>query len=265
MFWFKKKEIVLDCFTTDPFAFEYAPISHASKHIPEWWKDLPSHVTFHNGLSNHNNKEVPSMKACRGFTDLFMSSYVLPFWGHLQINLIDGTQLTSEYDINYTLDSGVQPLVSHLNSQFTGFTSKEFKHIKLASPWKLRTNTYVKFLLGDCIWNRRNLTDYNILPGVLDFKYQPNVNINLMSDYRQSPRLIKFEPASPLAMITPLSEKNIELKLHLIDNKEMEKVMPFNRINYPWQKAESRYSNAKKFIQNHDDINKPKCPFGFGK
>jgi len=35
MFWFKKKKIVLDCFTADPVAFNYAKIDRATKYYPD--------------------------------------------------------------------------------------------------------------------------------------------------------------------------------------------------------------------------------------
>ena len=44
MFLFKKKKVVLNCYTYRPDVYSYFPIERSSKHIPEWWKKLPNQV-----------------------------------------------------------------------------------------------------------------------------------------------------------------------------------------------------------------------------
>jgi hypothetical protein len=40
-FFHRRKKIVVDCFTTDAFAYDYAPITRGSKAFPDWWTKLP--------------------------------------------------------------------------------------------------------------------------------------------------------------------------------------------------------------------------------
>ena len=54
MFWFKKKEHIIDCFTTDPYALEYCKLTPAVRHYPEWFKRLP-------GMVDVNNQLIPSI------------------------------------------------------------------------------------------------------------------------------------------------------------------------------------------------------------
>ena len=261
MFWFKNKKIVLDCFTTDPFSFEYAPITQATKAFPKWWNNLPPEFNY----LQTNNYE-PTMKACRGFTDLFKNSFIIPFWGNLQINVSDDLNPGYEWRSNYNLDGGnTKAIVQHASSQFHGFQETKFQHIKFSSPWRLKTNKYVKFLMIGADWHKGSLTEYNILPGMLDFKYQSFVNINTMVECRSSPRIIEFQPNQPMVYLTPITEEQVEIKLHLVDQKELERAFPFHRIHYPWMKIGSTYSVAKKFISEYETNNKPKCPFGGGR
>ena len=41
MFWNRKKDIVLDCYTSNPFAYNLARINYGYHFIPEWWKKTP--------------------------------------------------------------------------------------------------------------------------------------------------------------------------------------------------------------------------------
>ena len=57
-FFFKRKEIVLDCFTHRPDTYEYFPIEKSTKHFPQWWKDLkveiPDDYTIGQTMKNAN-------------------------------------------------------------------------------------------------------------------------------------------------------------------------------------------------------------------
>jgi len=264
MFWFKKKKIILDCFTTDPFSYEFAPISPATKYYPNWWQELPS---SHHVMDNDQQmREFVTMRHCRGFTDLFKSSYIMPFWGHLEI-LLNEEQHLYKWITNFGLGEGIKQVGEHSRNQFPGFVDEKFQHLKLTTPWFFRTNRFVKFIMTDPSWCRKDLTSYSVLSGVVDYKYQTGANINLMAEYKNGERSIKFEPGDPVAMLTPLTEEDVDLKCHLVTERELEKEIPFHRLytNEKGSSLKQRYSATKLFIQEHDNRNKPRCPFGFGK
>lgn len=264
MFWFKKKKVVLDCFTVDPFSYEFAAIAPATKYYPNWWQELPS---INEAIQNDAVRKFVTMKHCRGFTDLFKSSYMIPFWGHLKI-LVDENQSVFKWDANYSWNENLKQVVEHSRNQFTGFVGENFQHLKLTSPWHFRTNKYLKFMMSDPIWCRKDLTSYSVLPGVVDYKYQLGSNINLMVEYKDGERSIKFKPGDPIAMLTPLTEDDIELKCHLISEIQLQKEFPFHRLYDRTNNTIDtiqRYASSKLFINQHEQRNKPKCPFGFGK
>lgn len=274
MFWFRKKEVTLDCFTTDEFAFEHAPVARASEHYPEWWNNLEKNFSS-SLVSSNTSFPMPTMKSCRGFTEYYKNSFVIPFWGNLKITAADIQTKTWRWDSNFTYGGNVDrypqyehALETHSNEQMRGFVGDNYQHIKLLSPWWMKTNRYIEFMMTDPIWNRRELTDYSILPGIVDYKYQSGSHINLMFEYRQLPRSINFKACEPIALLTPLTEENVEMKNHLVSSKELSRILSYQKVYFnKMNPLNQKYSTIKKFVDEEDQKKdkKTKCPFGFGK
>lgn len=266
MFWFKRKKIVLDCYTVDPFAFEYCQISKATNHYPEWWQNLPGTKSkiFDGSITPTS---FATAKHCRGFIDLYRKSFILPMWGNILMDVGSREDRMFSWRCNFDAAYSDAPVLHHLAEQIEGYVDTSFQHIKLASPWLLDTNKkYVGFLMHDPLWNRSDLTEYSILSGVLDFKYQASSNVNLIAQFKEKPRKIHLRPGEPIAMLTPLSDNDIDVKCHLIDKSDIHRHTMQQRIFFPVSDNEQvKYSTVKKFIDKHEENNKPKCPFGFGK
>jgi hypothetical protein len=256
MFLFKKKKIVLDCFTTDSFAHEYAPISRATDFYPEWWNNIDNTYML-------NTSIISTMKHCRGFIDLYKDSIIIPFWGKLKIDISDNIRKNVKWECNYEIYTK-QPIQVHNELEYKGFTNNCYQHMKIISPWKCRTNKYVKFILTDPLYNRTDLNEYSVLPGVVDFKYQTSTHVNIMTEYKNDDRFIIFDPLTPMAMLTPISEENIIIKTHLIDFSEYQNLDKLHRLIAQFDPLK-KYSKTKMFLNEHENRNKPKCPFGFGK
>jgi len=262
MFLFKKKKIVLDCFTSDSFAYEYAPISHATDYYPKWWKELDSKYTdnIKQGADN-----ATTMKYCKGFTDLYSSSIIIPFWGILQIDLSSKLEKVFQWKTNYELYTR-DAIITHSRSQYTGFLNENYQHLKITNPWKCKTEKYIKFTLTDPLYNKSELANYSVLPGCIDFKYQRSAHINIMVEYKNENRTIIINPLDPIAIMTPLTEENITIKTHLIDVNEFNNLESYRRI-FTISNTFNTYPKIKSFLKDHENRkdNKSKCPFGFGK
>jgi hypothetical protein len=261
MFLFKKKKIVLDCFTSDSFAYEYASISHATDYYPKWWKELDSKYIDNTREMNYS----ATMKYCKGFTDLYSSSIIIPFWGILNIDMSSKLEKLFKWQTNYELYNK-QPIITHPRVQYTEFLDENYQHLKITSPWKFKTEKYIKFILTDPLYNRNELTNYSVLPGCIDFKYQKSTNINIMAEYKNEKRTININPLDPIAMLTPLIEEDIIIKTHLLDVKEFTDLESYRRI-FTSENTFNAYPKLKSFLKNHQiqKDNKSKCPFGFGK
>ena len=98
--------------------------------------------------------------------------------------------------------------------------------------------------------------DYKFLPfvvnGVLDFKYQPSLNVNAFipkGEYEY------FIPAGkPLAHLIPLTEKNIEIKYHKVSKNEI--ISNFDTLFFT---KTAIYQKRKHFMQKNEK--KGRCPF----
>jgi hypothetical protein len=100
----------------------------------------------------------------------------------------------------------------------------------------------------------QTLTSWHVLPGVIDFKYQHATNVNFVA-----PRGKRFQMTAgmPLAQLIPLTDKEVDLRLHMIDPTKIDDLRIKNSF-YPF--FTGSYKKMKKLI-NEKEKNKSKCPF----
>jgi len=241
MFWFKTKTIVLDAFTYRDVIAEQYPLARASKHIPDWWKNLPSST---------RDSYVPTVKNCQGFLDLYTNSFVLPLWSDVQIEL---SSLQGQKNWRYQYADQFSIIDQHDSSMYAGFVDNErYQHFKFVAPWLVKEKSGVKFTLFQPSWNMGNLNcKYSVLPGVVDFKYQYSVNVNAMFEYPEnSTRKLLIEAGTAIAQFTAHSDKNVDIRCHSISEEEFKR-------KFHITKFAGSYLERKKRINS----NESKCPF----
>ena len=69
MFWKNKKDVILDCYTSNPFAYNLARINYGYHFIPEWWKRTPKRVEVKD-----------TIKKCPGIVTYYKTGIVIPMW-----------------------------------------------------------------------------------------------------------------------------------------------------------------------------------------
>ena len=273
LFKFKKKKIVVDCFTADPLTFEQTPIAPATQYLPQWWKSLPAYAS--DGGNHYNNdteSNTRNMKGCVGFTQYFKQSLAIPLWGGIRIDLTDNIEKKYRWLTAYnTSDLGMAEkadlIAWHGSQQFHGFLDDTYQHLKISAPWRLKCKYDIPFAFTDPVWCRNDITSYTTLPGILNFKYQHAVNVNIFVQYRAQPRTIVLQLGQPLAFLTPLTEDEVIFKPQLVSSKELRRHCPINRFIFDPDSPSTPYNQSKKFINQKEDresTNKG-CPFGFGK
>ena len=256
-FWKKNKTIVLDCFTSDPFAYEYAKIAPSTQYYPEWWQNIKREIET--GKDEVFGRPIisPTVKGCRGITSLYKHSYVIPMWEFLTINVHN-----NKY--SWQTNNNPQLIAKHSPVQYEGWVDNEnYTHFKIISPWWLKTKSDINFMYVDPVWGRSEIADYCVLPGILDFKYQYATHINMMVQMTEKFKSIKFTPGTPLVHIVPLTDKNIDLRCHLVDRDKIAGIVPNTRLNYPEDLSVKQYAYKKKFLNDHEARSEKKCPFGF--
>ena len=255
IFFFKNKTITLDCYTANPFAYEYAKIAPAPDYYPEWWQNIPPTLEL-------------TVRHCRGFVRLYKNAFVIPMWGTLAIDVDNAEVKSYKWESSYPKSQGSDDCVtSHSSAQFPGYLNENYRNIKISSPWFFKTNRFVEFYVGDNVWNRDQLNSYTVLPGVMDFKYQSETNVNLMVEHKKEAYSFRFNTGDPLLTLIPLTEEKIKLKCHLVDDRDLHRYIPTKSLPNTNTLIPGgftkKYYNNKTLIQALDKRIKSKCPFGF--
>ena len=247
MFIFKKRKITVDCFTSSKLVHDLFPIAPAKKHIPEWWKRLP--VSYPVEVQNTLRNSALTMKKCPGVIDLFTTGFILPLWTDL---IVETT--TEEDNLRLMWQFATQDPTWFINTsdyqQFVGAFSGNFVQAKITVPWFVREKTGVKFALTEPTWSINDPNSITIPPGVLDFKYQNNINVNFFVE-KTNTRL-HLEAGQPLAHLIPLSDNDVEIKTHEVSNEEYQKMYQYAQ---PFQFSLSHIKRSK--------IIDSKCPFSW--
>ena len=248
-FWFKKKEVVLDCFTACHSAYEYAKPDFAYKFLPEWFVKLPKEAS-------QQGKKIPTAKNCHAIKRLYTANTIIipmPYLCVLEI----GPSNNPYYNWKITSRAENSKITSHSPVQYDGLTDKDYQNIKFASPWKLKTNRFVEFFWADPVWNRSNLLDYTAVPGILNFKYQHTAEVNMFVRYEAEARTLDFTIGDPMAIMVPLTECNIKIKHHIVDEAKIHGMNSFAST-----KDTKVYSTRKRVIEEAEKRDAiKKCPF----
>lgn len=242
MFFFRKKEVVVDCFTTDPHVYDHARISPAKNYLPDWWRNLPA---------PDKNEFAPkkNMRHCAGFTDYYKHSFVLPLWSDLDLEI--GAKGTEEYRWQYA-DQRSDIETHSFKQRGDFFSDLDFLHLKLISPWFLRTKKNVNFLWSEPTWNTLH-SGIRIFPATINFYYQNATHVNILVERSSDTRIVKLDFNLPLANLTPITEKTVTLKHHLVsENERFVSTKPFFFFT-------ANYKKSKVLIDTNKS--KQKCPF----
>lgn len=223
-FWFKKKKIVVDCFTVNSAVYQYAPIQRYKNFYPEYWKNLPKKnpTIDNNGL----HFDERTLKACVAFIDLYNNAFAIPLWADLKLSVNEKNEYSWHWSHNGIGDNNDN--VVHHHSRQYGDAFKNFTALKIVSPWLIREKRGVKFYWSEPTWNLAHKFGelIKILPGIVSYNVSFTTHINLLAKTGMGEILLPYN--TPMATIVPLSEENIEVKNHCVDEKEWKKLYNIN-------------------------------------
>lgn len=247
MFWFPKKKIVLDCFTDDPAVFDFAQPKHAASAMPQWWKDLPKDVESPGHL-----QRMPTVKRCPGVHDMVKHSIAVPMWCDLAVEL--GPIGTTHY--RYQFSGSGAPMVEHPPPQRGEYLpNTHYQHIKIVSLWKFKCKEEIPWMLTQATWAFEHPDEVFIPPAVMDFKHQADVNFNAFFTRKPEAYVQNIPYAQPMIYVTPLSDRGVDMRTHLVTKDELETMSRGARI---------KFLNNYQTIRKVTAANESKCPFGFG-
>ena len=104
---------------------------------------------------------------------------------------------------------------------------------KIETPWLLQEKTGVKFMYESAMWNLERAFDYVQLPGMLEFKYNNDISVQLAVNLENKTEQvdIRLLAGTPVSMLIPLTEKQVIINYHLVDIDEYKKLYSKNFRN----------------------------------
>ena len=251
MFWFKRKEIVVDAFTTHRSVYELYKPDRTIKFFPEEIKAIPNYYEEVDE-STKITRTKGTIRKCIGLIYYYKTGFIIPMWTDFICQ--PKTAMTKE-----TAIAMVQmPFYynTHDRKQYPGMF-QDYIHVKLTSPWLFREKTGVKFMWNSPIWNLHNhLKHFTVVPAVISFNYQCQTNVNIFID--KNSENFTIESGTPIAHITPITEHMVTIKHHLVDEKE------YSKIGIPDDFSTLRPERYSRWVKENQK-SENKCPFGFGK
>lgn len=212
---FRRKPIVVKLYTYDSNHFEYFKLRKAVTEFPSWFKQLPTEF-FNDGFIK---TPVPTAKRCPALVEYFKKSMIIP--SQFDLYLKANADSTSGW---------VTPLQEQAD-MITTFSPSQLgeynvPHIKINTTWTVVEETGVEFMVMDAYYNNFN-QPWRIAPGILDFKYQHAVNINV--SYNMQEEQIFIPVNTPLAFMVPLTDQDITYEYYLVSREQWHNIR-FGRI-----------------------------------
>jgi hypothetical protein len=222
LFIFKKKPLIVTLFTDNESAYKFSRPQKAAHFIPDWWKALPK-KTYRDEQVPSVMSSIPTMKTCPGFVDLYSRGFIHPMWSDFQV------EVSPNKDYQYQYADKVSVAHEHVDHQMAGNPYlRTHNHLKLISPWAVREDSGVKFTLIAPMWNGFGAEDVLVPPGVADYKYGLELNLNLFIRRYPEPKVYEFSFGQPLTHFIPMSDRPLKLVYELVSEEERHR-LPYRK------------------------------------
>ena len=210
---FKKKPIVVDCFTTKDYVIEHNPIAPASQFMPKWMSDMPSTYKADGFIP------APTMKRCPAVVGMMTQGFMIPLWCDLVIGI---NPLERSFRWQFAdEETNAKP---HNVAQWEAFANPTvYGHLKIIAPWYIQTKNKVDFLWTNPFFNVELGSKYKIIPAITEYKHQHAANINMFIDKSEEGDIL-IKSGTPMAHIIPMTDKEVKIKTHLVDSLEYRKL-----------------------------------------
>lgn len=234
----KREKVVIDFFCegvddSSHRAYQIAKPDFAVKYLPDWFKQTPKVLdTYQIGAISepvkcrHTGKPATSrtIKTCPGLIDLYKQSIAVPSWFLLEVDL-DHEQMTTRtpFSEDVVWDN-------HPNIQFEKYVNEGHAYnIKVSTPWVMQSKPNIKVMFVEPTWDSYYRHHHmRVLPGVMDLKYANQVKINYLMDIPHDDEIFttRWDILDPLVHMVPLTDKQIEIRHHLVDSSTLSKLKP---------------------------------------
>lgn len=216
-----KKDVLYAC-TQETFLFDsFAPVPLSSS-LPEWWEKLPAHLPSSERQGFPADLAVTA-RSCYSLQNLFKRALVIPAW--------------SDMIVSVGRDGGVE-IVSpdgvisqqHPVAQYAGMM-RDRVQCKIISPWLFSFHDETNFLIIHPFYHYGMRSDWEVMPGVIEFFHQNNSHINLAINPLPEAECTRINAGDPLAYLIPLCPQPVRIEPQLISELEFSRVAaPMRRV-----------------------------------
>ena len=263
MFFFKKKKLIVDCFTYRQSVFELYKIRKSVHFYPEAIKKMAPDTYVTDDATSVKIK-IPTVKKCTGVNALYRHGAIIPMWMDYVCSPKTAMENTTKLGVT---DSWNNNLMSqHPRAQYEGLF-ENWIQVKFGGVWNIQEKTGVQFLWHQAWWNMSNDIENIIIPPAITF-YDWQCQTNLNAFVKKDVEPFTILAGTPMIQLIPITENDVEYKCHLIDEKEWftKNTIPMDMPQISDGIRNLRWKKAKALADKMDaDEKKSKCPFGFGR
>lgn len=249
------EEVILSAYTNDALVFENFQISDASHYYPNWWKNIPAKVYRNDAPYASPSYELPTMRQCAGFIELYKKSFVYPLWADLEIN-VEGDENSGAYNYRFGFDYEY-PLQSHGPHERGSFLPPEkYVHIKTPPVWALTTSEALNWVTFGASWNQEDtLNKLFFFPGMEDYSLNHSTTWQFMvENVEQS---IFLPAGTPLVHMVPLTSRPVRVESHF--DPDMFSYLSRATSSYSFTGGYYQKKKRRPKVETRGD--ESKCPF----
>lgn len=200
---FNKKNITLEAYAPVGDLIDIFPIEKSESSYPSWYKNLPK------GYNDNN------VRNCTGIRDLFGEGFMIPSWGEYQITIHPDGESVVESPVQLRWGhSSKHNISTEAPGAWPGYVN-----IKLHNPWWFWCPKPIKWLMIQPTWAQQDPQEYTIVPGVTEFRYNNQANINTIWKVKEYSYTVKISAGDMLAQIIPITEEKIGLELKVLTDE----------------------------------------------
>jgi hypothetical protein len=208
----KKQNIEITALATHEHLIDYMPITIGQKHYPKWFKNLEVPRDRYGDYSN--------VRLCAGLTDLFRNTFVIPSWQEFEIAVYPDGNVTFNAP-----NKDDYPVEGHMLEAQAPDAWPGYKNVKLISPWLITSKSDILFQMCQPSWNNSDPCLFHVVTGLVEFKYQHAVHVNMLVPILDEKYIFHIDAGEPLAYLTPLTEKSVEIDYKLVSPEERSRLL----------------------------------------
>lgn len=211
LFFFKEKPIEITAVIHENYvvAHKTAPIVPARERFPDWWKKIPSSKFDWDEFGPST-----SIKSCPGVGHTLQQGFIMSLWSDLAFKF-EGDTFRWRFSDNRS-ETTFQPRRS-----YPGFY-EDYNTFNILSPWIMLTP--VKLHYSYPFYLLDSPPPYITPPGVVT-PFLNTCATNVFAMFKQQVGLNTYfiKKNTPMLHIIPLTEKKINFKCEILDDKEYNK------------------------------------------